>query len=142
MTRWATFGCYGTLIDWDAGIGTELERLFGDAGLLDRYHAVEPEVQREDPSRRYREVMALTLERIADVPAAEWDALAVSLPGWPAFPDAPDSLARLRERGWRLAILSNSDRDLIDASIEALGVPFELPTLAALPATLEELVPS
>ena len=29
MTRWATFDCYGTLIDWNAGIGAVLERLFG-----------------------------------------------------------------------------------------------------------------
>ena len=29
MDRWATFDCYGTLIDWNGGIGRELERLFG-----------------------------------------------------------------------------------------------------------------
>ena len=35
-----------------------------------------------------------------------------------------------RERGWRLAILSNTDRDLIDASMEALGVPFDAAIVA------------
>ena len=45
MDRWATFDCYGTLIDWNGGIGRELERLFGAANaprLLHRYHEIEP----------------------------------------------------------------------------------------------------
>src|SRR4051812_43261557 len=66
--RWATFDCYGTLVDWNAGIGRELGRLFGaDAGppLLERYHAIEPRIQREHPGARYREVMALVLEELA-----------------------------------------------------------------------------
>ena len=50
--RWATFDCYGTLVDWNAGIGDELARLFGAserARLLARYHQVEPRIQRERP---------------------------------------------------------------------------------------------
>jgi 2-haloacid dehalogenase len=48
--RWATFDCYGTLVDWNAGIAAELARLVGSAEvgrLLRRYHAIEPVVQRE-----------------------------------------------------------------------------------------------
>ena len=37
----------------------------------------------------------------------------------------PAALAEARGRGWRLAILSNSDRDLIAASKQRLGVPFD-----------------
>jgi len=68
LQRWATFDCYGTLIDWNAGIGGELARLFGDGAaprLLERYHELEPEVQAEDPERSYRTVLTLTLERLA-----------------------------------------------------------------------------
>ena len=127
MDRWATFDCYGTLIDWNGGIGRELERLFGaeHAGeLLHRYHELEPEIQREDPSRSYREVMAIALARLG-APADEYDALARSLPDWEPFPEVPAALKEARARGWRLAILSNSDRDLIDASAVRLGVPFD-----------------
>jgi 2-haloalkanoic acid dehalogenase type II len=46
------------------------------------------------------------------------------------FPDAPPGLAEAKKRGWRLAILSNTDRDLIDASMEAIGVPFDLAVVA------------
>ena len=133
MERWATFDCYGTLIDWNAGIGRELERLFGaDAAtaLLRRYHELEPEVQRERPARTYREVMAVTLARLG-APPAEQDALARSLPAWEPFPEVPASLEAVRARGYRLAVLSNTDRDLLEASLARIGVRFELSIVAS-----------
>ena len=131
--RWATFDCYGTLVDWNRGIGDELEQLFGAAPvdlLVERYHELEPLVQADDPSRSYREVLTLTLERLAAgeglaIPAGEAGALAQSLPTWPVFPEVSVALRQARERGWRLCILSNSDRDLIEGSIEAVGVHFD-----------------
>ena len=134
MERWATFDCYGTLIDWNGGIGRELERLFGaerSSDLLHRYHEIEPQVQREEPTRSYREVMAVTLSRLAEVPADEDDALGRSLPEWRPFPEVRESLEDVRARGWKLAILSNTDRDFIDASMERIGVPFELAIVAS-----------
>ena len=134
MDRWATFDCYGTLIDWNGGIGRELERLFGAdraSTMLHRYHEVEPEVQREDPTRSYRDVLAITLARLGDVPPGEQDALGRSLPGWPVFPEVGESLEEARSRGWKLAILSNTDREFIDASMERIGVPFEFAIVAS-----------
>jgi len=137
MSRWATFDCYGTLIDWNAGIGGVLERLYGAEqapDLLRRYHELEPEIQAER-YRSYAEVLTLTLERLAHeaglgIPEGESGALPQSLPDWPAFPEVPEALAELRRRGWSLAILSNSDRELIAASQRRLGVPFDLVVVA------------
>jgi 2-haloacid dehalogenase len=131
--RWATFDCYGTLVDWNAGIRAELGRLFGaSAGerLLSRYHAIEPRIQDEHPGWSYRQVMAAVLAELASEtgeapPAGEEDALGRSLPDWPAFAEVPRALAEARRRGWRLFALSNSDRDLIDASLRSIGVPFD-----------------
>ncbi len=131
--RWATLDCYGTLIDWNGGIGGELARLFG-AGtadrLLDRYHEVEPQVQVEDPEQTYRSVLSRALEQLAveeslALPDGEADALARSLPAWAPFPEVPPALEEARARGWRLAILSNTDRDLIAASKARLGIRFD-----------------
>jgi 2-haloacid dehalogenase len=61
----------------------------------------------------------------------ERDALARSLPEWPVFDEVPAALGQARQRGWRLAILSNTDRDLIEASMRALGVSFELAIVAS-----------
>jgi 2-haloacid dehalogenase len=135
--RWATFDCYGTLIDWNAGIRGELERLFGvqeAPRLLERYHELEPELETE-PFRSYREVLTLALERLAQeervqIPEGEADALAKALPDWPPFTDVPPALAELRERGWMIALLSNTDRDLIEASQKRIGVPVDLAIVA------------
>jgi 2-haloacid dehalogenase len=137
--RWATFDCYGTLIDWNGGLGAELSRTFGNseaARMLDRYHAVEPTIQAEDPSLGYREVMAEVLARLAaeeglDLSPKGRDALGRSLPSWPVFGEVPEALTTARRGGWRLAILSNTDRDFIDASMERIGVPFELAIVAS-----------
>jgi 2-haloacid dehalogenase len=131
--RWATFDCYGTIVDWNAGIRGELEKLFGVEHadrLLARYHELEPEIQAENPGHSYREVLTLALERLEEevgltLPEGETSALARSLPSWPVFEDAHDALTEAQDRGWRLAILSNTDRDLIEASMVAIGVEFD-----------------
>jgi 2-haloacid dehalogenase len=126
--RWATFDCYGTLIDWNSGIRGELARMFGPEAaptLLQRYHEVEPQVEAEDPTLPYREVLRLTLARLGDVPDGDEDALGRSLPNWPVFPEVPAALLEARERGWKLAILSNTDREFIEASKQRIGVPFD-----------------
>ena len=134
MTRWATFDCYGTLIDWNGGLGDELARLWGEerrVALLARYHEIEPRLQAGvGGALPYRTVLtealvALAREEGLVLPDGERDALARSLPRWRAFPEVPVSLSAVRERGWRIAILSNSDRDYIEASLETIGVPFD-----------------
>jgi 2-haloacid dehalogenase len=132
-TRWATFDCYGTLVDWNAGIATELGRVLGESDgerLLSRYHEIEPRVQREHPTWSYRDVMAAVLTELASeggvsVPDGDKDALGRSLPQWPVFAEVPEALAQAHARGWKLMALSNTDRDFIEASIAAIGVPFE-----------------
>lgn len=137
--RWASFDCYGTLIDWNGGIGAELERLFGadaPARLLVRYHEVEPQVQAAAPTRTYREVLTLSLERLAaeaglPLSADEADSLARSLPSWRPFPEVRGVLEELRDRGWKLAVLSNTDPDFLAASLAQVGVPIDLTVVAS-----------
>jgi 2-haloacid dehalogenase len=127
VERWATFDCYGTLVDWNGGIARELARIFGEGeadAKLAGYHRLEPAVEEEEPALAYREVMARVLERLG-APEEERGALGASLPGWAVFPEVPGALEQARARSWRLCILSNTDRDLIDASIAAIGVPFD-----------------
>jgi 2-haloacid dehalogenase len=130
--RWATFDCYGTLIDWDGGIRSQLARVFGQERadeLLTRYHELEPELE-ADGKLSYREVLTQAMRRLG-APDGEETAVADSLPSWQPFPEAPVALEEARGRGWKLALLSNTDRDYIDASMERLGVPFELAIVAS-----------
>jgi 2-haloacid dehalogenase len=135
--RWVSFDCYGTLVDWNGGISAELARVFGAdqaPRLLRRYHELEPELE-EGGTRSYRDVLTDALLRLAVeerviVGDGEEDALARSLPAWPPFAEVPGVLQELRATGWKLAILSNSDPDLIAASQRALGIEADLVVVA------------
>lgn len=136
--RWATFDCYGTLIDWEAGIAAALAGLWPDVGrreLLALYHVVEPRIQ-SGSAQPYREILAesvraIAAERRLKLRPGDEAALADSLPAWRPFPEVTGELARLRDAGVRLAILSNVDPDLLDVSVRQIGViPDERITVA------------
>jgi len=130
--RWATFDCYGTLIDWNGGIRRELARLFGEGHAderLARYHEIEPPLQ-VGGERSYREVMTAAMRELG-APEGEVSGLAEALPSWDTFPEVRSALEAARSRGWKLAILSNTDRDFIEASMKHIGVPFELAIVAS-----------
>jgi 2-haloalkanoic acid dehalogenase type II len=132
-----TFDCYGTLVDWERGIGDAFAAAASRAGrtlaasdVLAAYAAIEPEVE-AGPYRPYREVLAATAARVArrlGWPLSEQDAgfLAESLPSWPPFPDTNPALKRLSAAGIRLGILSNVDEDLLAGTRRCLGVSFDL----------------
>jgi 2-haloacid dehalogenase len=130
-----TFDCYGTLIDWEAGILTGLRAVLGphavtpaDDELLERYAAAEAAIE-AGPYRRYREVLGAALVDVAAgygvrPTAAEVAAFGGSVANWPAFPDSGAALARLKGR-FRLGVLTNCDDDLFAASNRRLGVEFD-----------------
>jgi 2-haloacid dehalogenase len=130
--RWATFDVYGTLIDWMSGIRAELVRIWPEEDadrLLGRYQELEPRVQ-EGRAVPYRQVLAETLALVRSeeglgLSPGDEDALGRSLPSWRPFPEVPGALAELRGRGFKLVPLSNTDPDLLAASLERIGVPVD-----------------
>jgi 2-haloalkanoic acid dehalogenase type II len=131
-----TFDCYGTLVDWEAGIANAFLRAAkADAVELDRarvleaYARTEPLVQQQT-FRPYREVLTLTALEVArqfgwSVTPQHAAFLPASLATWPPFPDTNPALERLVESGFTLGILSNVDRDLLTATLGRLSVPFD-----------------
>ena len=129
--RWLTFDCFGTLIDWRHGIRTTGELLFpghGDA-FLDAYIALEAEVE-EGPFKRYRAVLTETTRRAAQQLSLallpdDATALVSTIPYWPHFGDVGPALAELRRQGWKLALLTNCDRDIIALTQRRLPASFD-----------------
>ncbi len=131
-----SFDCYGTLIDWEAGIlaawrlwaereGVEAE----DGAVLESFAANESRQQAETPGLPYPEVLARAFMAMgADFGRAPVEADAVafgrSVPDWPAFPDSAGALAYLG-RHYELIVLSNVDRESFAASAERLGTRFD-----------------
>ena len=130
-----TFDCYGTLIDWEAGILAGLRGILeplgidaGDDDLLERYARAEASVE-AGGYLRYREVLARSAQLVGRALGVQPDPAALaafggSVGAWPAFPDSADALARLHER-FRLAVITNCDDDLFAASNARLGVTFD-----------------
>jgi 2-haloacid dehalogenase len=130
--RWLTFDCFGTLIDWRHGIGTTGELLFPvhGAAFLDAYSALEVEVENEGSFKRYRAVLTETTRRVAhrlglDLKPDDATALVSTIPYWPPFADVGPALSELRRDGWKCALLTNCDRDIIALTQRRLPVPFD-----------------
>jgi 2-haloacid dehalogenase len=130
--RWLTFDCFGTLIDWRHGIRTTGELLFPEHGLefLEAYIAIEAEVEKEGSFRRYRAILTETTRRAArqlalDLKPDDATALVSTIPYWPPFLDVGPALSELRKEGWKFALLTNCDRDLIAQTQRRLPVPFD-----------------
>jgi 2-haloacid dehalogenase len=129
-----TFDCYGTLIDWEAGLAAAFEAAapgrwpVGSAELLERYAAYEAEAEAGE-YRTYADVLAAGARGVAGDLGVDLDEDAVagfaqSVPEWPAFPDSREALQRLRRR-YRLAAVTNCDDRLFAASSARLGDPFD-----------------
>jgi len=129
-----TFDCYGTLIDWEAGILSALHRILSahakqidDATLLTLYGDFEQRFEK-GPYQPYSEVLASVVRQfgaeLGFAPTAEEvRSLPDSLPTWKPWPDTVAALHQLKAR-FRLAILSNTDDDLFAGTRPQLGVDF------------------
>jgi 2-haloalkanoic acid dehalogenase type II len=132
-----TFDCYGTLIDWEGGLGTFLydfalrrrdDRANGRE-LRERWEAIQFDVIAGD-YRRYADVLAESLRLLAAERGWAYDdedgkALARSMRSWQPFPDTRPALQRAHDRGLKLIIVSNTDRDILEHSIGHMEVPID-----------------
>jgi len=133
--EFVSFDCYGTLIDWEAGIAGALGSLLATHGVelgpeevLELYAEIEPE-QQSGEYRLYREVLESVVdvlgERFAFRPSqSERTSLAESVGAWQPFSDTVEALRSLGRR-FELVIISNIDDDLFARSNEHLGVSFD-----------------
>ena len=130
-----TFDCYGTLIDWEAGILAALRPVLAARGveppddeILEVYARHEAAAE-AGPYMRYREILGRSMREVAfdygiGPQTPEVAAFSNSVGDWPAFPDSADALARLHER-FRLGVITNCDDDLFARSAERLGTRFD-----------------
>ncbi|MCA8943416.1 MAG: haloacid dehalogenase type II [Planctomycetes bacterium] len=131
-----TFDCYGTIVDWEAGILAALagprERFaveLGDEAVLAEFAAAESQLEAEHPGMPYRQILRGVYEELAsswciNATAADTDAFADSVGQWPPFDDSKATLEYLGQH-YVLGILSNVDRASFAATREKLGIEFD-----------------
>lgn len=132
-----SFDCYGTLVDWEAGIAAVLQPWTKAQGLeldrekvLDTFAKVETEIQKEHPDWPYMRVLEEVALRYADRLGLKADEsiqqrLAHSVGNWPAFEDTREALLTLKKH-FKLVILSNIDEVSFNATNQQqLNIPFD-----------------
>jgi 2-haloalkanoic acid dehalogenase type II len=130
--RALTFDCYGTLIDWDGGIRAALRPIDALKGCdVERLLHDREECEKEliaGPYRIYSGILGDSLRIAAarqERTLAYGDILGFvnTMPRWPAFPDTGKNLRRLTV-SYTLAILSNVETKVLQASVRLIGAPF------------------
>ncbi len=139
----ATFDCYGTLIDWEAGAGAflyDLARRNGDEQpepgqtLRRRWEEIQFEAI-QGPYRNYRKILSDSLRAWVAERGYRWNerdghALERAMQSWQPFPDTIPALRRAQAAGLRLAIISNTDRAIIAHSLRTLEIEFDAVVVA------------
>ena len=132
--EWLTFDCYGTLIQWDEGLKAVVADILRDKGehavdperLIEVYDRHEHHLEQIPPHRSFRQLstlgLRLALEELglASVPE-DSQRLAWAIPRMPPFPEVVATLAQLKEMGFKLCIVSNTDDDIIAGNVAQLG---------------------
>ena len=133
--RLLTFDTFGTLIDWETGIWealtplcARLPRRVQRDEALEAFARAETEAQRATPQRLYRNLLSdvhanLAVDWGVEPDPRESAAFGASVPDWPAFRDASESLAYLR-RFFCLATITNCDRTSYRGASKRLGDPW------------------
>lgn len=136
LTRFSTltFDCYGTLVDWEAGILSGLRPLLAhyhivmdDQTILERYGIYESELE-AGTFKPYKEVLRGVVQRFGEDygfdGTAHKEVLIDTFDLWRPFSDTVEALKTLKKH-YRLAILSNVDDDLFAITAKHLQVPFD-----------------
>lgn len=138
MPNAITFDFYGTLVQWHEGVEAAFREILGrharpatnPALLIHAFHSEGRRLRDTPPWKPYREVLRESLRHamnhagLAMCPA-DIDGLIARLSALPPHADVPDALATLRQRGFRLAAISNTDDDLIAGSLPSLGLALD-----------------
>jgi len=129
-----TFDCYGTLVDWDGGLGTFLYDLARRAGdrepgsgreLRERWEEIQFELIQGE-YRSYYEILVDSLRTWVGERGYRWnekdgESLERAMACWQPFADTVPALLRAKEAGLRLAIVSNTDRHIMDGTLRQLA---------------------
>jgi len=130
-----TFDCYGTLIDWLSGAKKAFLKLYpseeNKVDIFIKYWGEKDwELVNSGIYRPYREILEegfkYALEKLGlEYTDATIKSLTYSIYDWQPFQDVKMALEELLNRGVDLGIISNTDRDFIEKSVENIGVKFK-----------------
>ena len=132
-SRWVTFDCYGTLVDWSSGLGDLLAPIAGEQAseVAAAFSGWQLELEKQGPVGSHKQVLKSALlcaagERGVRLTDADARTLTRSWSALRPFADVETMLAALRARGYRLGVLTNVDDDLFEITHRSFATPFNL----------------
>jgi len=131
--NWLSFDCYGTLVDWEGGIRQAFRELANatadnEKELFTIWEKLQWEKIR-GPYTPYSKILQASFcEAVEQLgirsSSFAGEAFVNSLAGWEPFPDVNPALLCLAPR-FKLAIISNTDRDLLGRTLRHFHVRFD-----------------
>jgi 2-haloacid dehalogenase len=133
---WVTTDCYGTLIDWEKGIGDAFRReaerdglTLDEKSLLDRFFEVQAQLM-AGSYELYAEVLRRAAVKVAgeigwEIEPSRAQFLPDSIASWPPFREANAAMDRLKER-YQIGIVSNIDDKMLGISRRHLRTELDL----------------
>jgi len=132
-SRWVTFDCYGTLVDWTSGLGDLLAPIAGEqaSAVAAAFSGWQLELEKQGPIGSHKQVLKSALlcaagERGVRLTDADARTLTRSWSALRPFADVEAMLAALRARGYRIGVLTNVDDDLFEITHRSFATPFNL----------------
>jgi 2-haloacid dehalogenase len=138
MSRTITFDFYGTLVQWHEGVEAAFREILARHGkatadpapLIHTFHVEGRRLRDTAPWKPYREVLRESLRLALNhggraMCPDDIAGLIARLSVLPAHGDVPAALAALRQKGYRLAAISNTDDELIAGSLPSLGLALD-----------------
>jgi 2-haloacid dehalogenase len=134
--EFVTFDCYGTLIDWEAGVHAAFQQEADRDGftidrdeLIPRFIEIQREIQ-HGSYELYAEVLRRTAVRVASelgwqLEPSRSNFLPNSVPRWQAFRETNAQLERFAKK-FETGVLSNIDDKLLGATRRHFRVDFDL----------------
>ncbi len=132
-SRWVTFDCYGTLVDWSSGLGDLLAPIAGEQAseVAAAFPGWQLELEKQGQVGSHKQVLKSALlcaagERGVRLTDADARTLTRSWSALRPFADVEAMLAALRARGYRIGVLTNVDDDLFEITHRTFATPFNL----------------
>lgn len=130
-----TFDCYGTLINWEDGAKEAFIRILSKKKKsipIDEflYRWLEEDFRQvQGPYRPYKDILKISLRNVMnsfDINYSEddGDEFVSSIKAWKPFPDVEPALKALKQK-YKLAIISNTDNDIMAESVKLMGIGFD-----------------
>jgi len=121
------FDLYGTLVDWKHNIGSFIEFYVSKEAVNDFF---ECDIREVHSYRPYKEILGKCLVEVSEkhgvlVGGDIIDSFILTFSKSPPFPDTIYGLRVLRKHGFRTAVLSNSDKDIVNITLHGFRELFD-----------------